>query len=251
MVDLGRCKVLAVKEAMAMSPEAGRSQDKIGPLMSHANLSQPGTRRADSIPSHPRAKARARVRAASKERSEKERRIATTAASTGAAAMAADGKGTQRPGNPSYTGCFICGGKDHDFRRCPRRGCGGKGSVNTVTNDASAYVATSSQNVVPKQPEPQDIPVHAAAEVGHDELFGDEPEVPALCHTYVGHGFFAAPDTEAVIPDTALSLASHLYPAFAIVDSGATETVGSLEALQSWLPDDNSTTWRRSECIPV
>lgn len=37
--------------------------------------------------------------------------------------MAVGGK----PGSPSYTGCFICGGFDHDFRSCPRRSHGGKG----------------------------------------------------------------------------------------------------------------------------
>ena len=31
---------------------------------------------------------------------------------------------SQRPGNPTYTGCFVCGSKDHDYRACPKRGAG-------------------------------------------------------------------------------------------------------------------------------
>ena len=43
------------------------------------------------------------------------------------AALTVTGKGSsssgpQKPGNPSYTGCFICGSKEHDFRTCPERG---------------------------------------------------------------------------------------------------------------------------------
>ena len=33
--------------------------------------------------------------------------------------MAVQGGG--KPGSPSYSGCFICGSKDHDFRSCPKR----------------------------------------------------------------------------------------------------------------------------------
>ena len=46
------------------------------------------------------------------------------------------GQGKQRPGNPSFTGCFICGSKEHDYRSCPKRQAGshskalGKGSTN-------------------------------------------------------------------------------------------------------------------------
>lgn len=31
------------------------------------------------------------------------------------------GKGRQRPGDPDYTGCFICGARDHSFQNCPKR----------------------------------------------------------------------------------------------------------------------------------
>eukprot|EP00439_Symbiodinium_sp_Y106_P051491 s2166_g6.t2 len=30
-------------------------------------------------------------------------------------------KGPQRPGSASFTGCFICGDKGHDYRSCPKR----------------------------------------------------------------------------------------------------------------------------------
>ena len=32
------------------------------------------------------------------------------------------GKGSQTPGSPSFTGCFICGDKQHDYGYCPKRG---------------------------------------------------------------------------------------------------------------------------------
>ena len=41
--------------------------------------------------------------------------------------MAAEGKGKQKPGSASYTGCFVCGSKDHDYRSCPERTSAGRG----------------------------------------------------------------------------------------------------------------------------
>ena len=47
--------------------------------------------------------------------------LALTSASSSSQVLAA-------VGTPGYTGCFICGGKDHDFRKCPiRSGASGKG----------------------------------------------------------------------------------------------------------------------------
>ncbi|CAE7726789.1 RE1 [Symbiodinium sp. CCMP2592] len=40
-----------------------------------------------------------------------------------------------RPGDPSYTGCFICGDRGHQFRDCPRRKGKGKGSVHFSQED--------------------------------------------------------------------------------------------------------------------
>ena len=46
----------------------------------------------------------------------------------------------QQPGQPGYTGCFICGSQQHDFRHCPRRGKGkgGKSSGSYFVGWASS-----------------------------------------------------------------------------------------------------------------
>ena len=41
-------------------------------------------------------------------------------------------KGRQRPGQPEYTGCFICGSKEHSFQHCPRRKQGKPGAAHYI-----------------------------------------------------------------------------------------------------------------------
>ena len=47
--------------------------------------------------------------------------------------------GLQRPGQSGYTGCFICGSHEHDFRSCPKR---------RAEQSSSAHVASSTIYVV-------------------------------------------------------------------------------------------------------
>ena len=53
----------------------------------------------------------------------------STASATTLPAMQAEAVYAMRPGDPSYTGCFICGDKGHSFRECPRRKGKGKGKA--------------------------------------------------------------------------------------------------------------------------
>ncbi|CAE7438764.1 unnamed protein product [Symbiodinium sp. CCMP2592] len=94
-------------------------------------------------------------------------------------------------GQPGYTGCFICGSKDHDFRTCPRRqGKGHKGGRQGSVHfsDASVFTVTA---------EPA------------DEMVEDVP-------AFMSQG----------------ELSTQEMAGFAVLDTGATETVGSLPAVE-------------------
>ena len=96
-------------------------------------------------------------------------------------------------GTPGYTGCFICGGKDHDFRKCPNRGSSsGKGKG----GKAFGVFMVEEANVGDK-------------EMVCEMAFSLNPSMHALT-------MITQPEMEG----------------FAVIDSGATETVGSLEALE-------------------
>ena len=95
-------------------------------------------------------------------------------------------------GDPSYTGCFICGDKGHDFRSCPKRasGKGAKSKKGGHINFVDAVVYTVEE--IPEE---------------------------GQCFQNLG-------DTELPVPDEELS-------GYAVIDSGATETVCSLPALEA------------------
>ena len=95
-------------------------------------------------------------------------------------------------GDPSYTGCFICGDKGHDFRSCPKRsaGKGTKGKKGGHVNFVDAMVYTV-----------EEIPDEGACYPSFDDL-----DVP--------------------VPERELA-------GYAVIDSGATETVCSLPALEA------------------
>ena len=110
------------------------------------------------------------------------------------------GKGAHQ--KPGYTGCFICGDLTHDFRSCPKRGHSanhgpshtGKAKLVCMVEESDVGVSSSSQSQVPAQP----------------------VTLPS--------------DVQRMI------LAAHSDPlrrlGYAVVDTGATETVGSLEAIE-------------------
>ena len=95
-------------------------------------------------------------------------------------------------GDPSYTGCFICGDKGHDFRSCPKRssGKGAKGKRSGHVNFVDAMVYTV------------------------EEIHDDD-----ACYQNLGEYDHFVPDEEMA--------------GYAVIDSGATETVCSLPALES------------------
>ena len=145
-------------------------------------------------------------------------------ASSPSSALAAEG--SQRPGSSTYTGCFICGAKDHDFRRCPKRGSGkGSGAAHLLTDGhwteaAGAYMVQAVSDEASHEPEDA---------VEQPELT-EEP----LCFMHVIAG---NPSDDAAFGnfqiEAAMAVQGQLHPGFAVIDSGATETVGSLEAIEA------------------
>ena len=95
-------------------------------------------------------------------------------------------------GDPSYTGCFICGDKGHDFRSCPKRssGKGSKGKKGGQVHFVDAMVYTV------------------------EEIPEDGERYQNFC------------DLELPVPEEEMA-------GYAVIDSGATETVCSLPALES------------------
>ena len=120
----------------------------------------------------------------------------TSSMSSSSASMALmTGKGNssgQRPGNPDYKGCFICGSKDHSFYHCPKRNK--QGSSSHQTSKGSFFVRS--------------IFMVTAVEESENGL---EPE----------------PTLEQILATVAVE-----HPGHAVIDTGATETIASLDALQ-------------------
>ena len=135
-------------------------------------------------------------------------------------------KGTPSPpsmGNspvnrPGFSGCFVCGDMHHDYRNCPRRnqtsGSGQKGGKPIHMVDAVSdndEIEHSSPILVV---EDQDS---GAAQAGDDE---DNSE-------NISHSIMVAKEA---FPSHFSDREKLLY---AVVDTGATETVGSLDALEA------------------
>lgn len=102
------------------------------------------------------------------------------------------GQQGQKPGSPDYRGCFICGAKDHDFRRCPKR----------EASSSSTAPRTSYGNAM-----------LFAEKV--DEVFMVEDDAVAM-----------------PVMSQAFSAVSREFPGHAVIDCGATESISSLEALE-------------------
>ena len=107
-------------------------------------------------------------------------------------------------GSPGYSGCFICGGRDHEFLNCPKR------SFNKSGKGSGVYMVASTAAVPTTAPtRPTSMENIYAAPV---ENYGQS--VPSAVPSLIGH--VAQPDLEG----------------FAVLDTGATETITSLEALE-------------------
>ena len=166
-----------------------------------------------------------------------------TSVSSSSAALAAEGP--QRPGNAGYTGCFICGSKDHNFRRCPKRGSGkGAGSANLIGDGSWAEAPTYMVQSVPEDSGAteatetatdydQAFVVQPASREPEDTVEEPENQEP-LCFMHVMDGNPADGASLGGLPvEAAMSVAGQLHPGYAVIDSGATETVGSLEAIEA------------------
>ena len=104
-------------------------------------------------------------------------------------------KSGQKPGSATYTGCFICGAKDHDFRACPKRDSKPTSS-STPSTRTNFFVGRS---------------VLMVSSVD-DDASDDDGE----------------PEPGAVLATLAIE-----HPGYAVIDTGATETIASLEALEA------------------
>ena len=113
-------------------------------------------------------------------------------------------------GDPSYTGCFICGDKAHDFRSCPKRSTAraGKGARGGHVNFVDAQVFHVTEALDRKD---------------CDEILAIE----TIEMTPPSAGIFQTTmEDPRIVPDNELA-------GFAVIDSGATETVASLPALEA------------------
>ena len=127
-------------------------------------------------------------------------------------------------GDP-YSGCFICGDKSHDFRSCPKRATArsGKGSRGGQVHFVDAQVFTVSLADVSDRREPacdiafENLPDRVEKVFAIEEI-GTKGEDSAIYQNDLSN--------PNVVPDTELS-------GFAVIDSGATETVASLPALEA------------------
>ena len=124
--------------------------------------------------------------------------------------MVTHGKGVSGSTNPSkqpgYTGCFICGDKAHDYRSCPKRGSSSSGSQGSVGKGRPINFVSS---------EPLDS-IMMVTNVS------DEMVIPSV----------GPQDLHRMILTASTGSSSDPHRlGYAVLDTGATETVGSLQAI--------------------
>ena len=114
------------------------------------------------------------------------------------------GKGYSNPSSkPGYTGCFICGDKNHDYRSCPKRGQSSQGSTSLANKSRPIhYVSTSSSSCA--------------------YMVEDEPVAPTISQSDLHRLVLTAGEVDPACDRLR----------YAVLDTGATETVGSLEAIE-------------------
>lgn len=114
--------------------------------------------------------------------------------------------GPQKPGQPGYKGCFICGDKQHDFRSCPKRNSSGKGSQK---GGKPIYMVEET---------PECGVMETSMSGGIEVVKMEEMETNE--------------DLQRAILAADGAVAGQERLRYAVLDTGATETVGSLDALQ-------------------
>ncbi|CAE7725645.1 RE2 [Symbiodinium sp. CCMP2592] len=173
------------------------------------------------------------------------------------------------PGQAGYSGCFICGDRSHQFRDCPRRSTKGpaKGSgkvhfhtepeVYMVQATPSMATTASSTSPMATRPASSTSPMATTASSTSPMATTASPTSP-MVSTATSTSLAMSPasgssvmfeqrtdvrqvpmvyeDTTVDVPDMILvqkSASGSCMDGFAVLDSGATETVGSLPALES------------------
>ncbi|OLP85639.1 putative transposon protein [Symbiodinium microadriaticum] len=173
--------------------------------------------------------------------------------------LAATGEIYAQPGDPSFTGCFVCGAKDHSWRSCPKRsgsskgGSKGKGARNFFSE--GVFMIQSEEDRAAAEDE---VPVYPSVMLTGNPKGGLTPDVEnsGISRTLWDFRWdfsSSCRSQEPVTPvqldstdiSSALVVTSHeIGGAFAsgngdphqrghaVIDSGATETVGSLPAIE-------------------
>lgn len=180
----------------------------------------------------------------------------TSSTSTSASAMAA-------VGSPNYTGCFICGSSEHDFRHCPRRNGGGKkggkpGNIYVVDIGTVADTENETTMNAPEEinrdtkdetfsDEPEEITMDTKTEMISEALdesnldefdYDMDPETTSptqdgfVTNIYALQAMENTVDMPSVVPNFIGHVAQPDLEGYAVLDTGATETITSLEALE-------------------
>ena len=170
--------------------------------------------------------------------------------------LAATGDVFAQPGDASFTGCFVCGAKDHSWRSCPKRNSSGKGPskgkpgrsfmidgvymIQAADEESPAYASASiPQNDEYTSAASSDYRI-ASRDSGGAQQRPDRTEFSSVLDFRFGES--DSQDAPARIVNEALVVSTsdafvsgtpEAHPrGHAVVDSGATETVGSLPAIE-------------------
>ena len=169
--------------------------------------------------------------------------------------LAATGDVFAQPGDASFTGCFVCGSKDHSWRSCPKRTSGGKGQgkgkpsrsfmvdgaymIQAVDDEADDFVFGSSLGANEYTSAASSSSQHAFPGSGaaqQRDRTGSSCVMDFRCDESESQDALKWPGSEVLVVSTSDAFASGTTEAHprghAVVDSGATETVGSLPAIE-------------------
>ena len=155
--------------------------------------------------------------------------------------LAATSEVYAQPGDPSFTGCFVCGSKEHGWRACPKRASGSKGPGKG--KQGRAFFTDGVFMVQDLKEDDRKAPGY----MFKDANPGESGTVVSSRSPGYGMGSevldfrWLQDSAEEVISSFAVTSHSDAFTSgnsephprgHAVVDSGATETVGSLPAIE-------------------
>ena len=155
--------------------------------------------------------------------------------------LAATSEVYAQPGDPSFTGCFVCGSKEHGWRACPKRASGSKGPGKG--KQGRAFFTDGVFMVQDLKEDDRKAPGYMFKEANP----GESDAVVSSRSPGYGMGSevldfrWLQDSAEEVISSFAVTSHSDAFTSgnsephprgHAVVDSGATETVGSLPAIE-------------------